>query len=422
MNTRPFRRGRPVAVTAATGYPLVDALRDAGYTVDQRRLDRVFRDARGPLTGHVTISATPTEILGTVKGVYHAVIRFQGGQVTDCNCDCPDWLQSGGKAQRVPCKHILATAVDGASAWSAKPSAPPSVSDDPATKADALSTPPASPTPTAEPTDLPFGQLVRRAIGQAVSRLADRVEAILQADRVPFLIGPTDVAKTSAVRLVAVRNGWAFEALDGMSSFADADLVGLRTDHGVYASVIARAFQRARAGETVLLFLDELTRFNQRAMDVLMRPLLPIPCEVAWAQRIPVADGEAVREVEVPMWGLDWAPVSRCKIALAANPWGSALDPALVRRTVPLEVGFDPAVAALFQKPARDVIETSWKLVTEGQLPLPLGYTLLADTSSPDDLSFLPRYLAQLRALDRPAAEGFRKLLEGMGVSAGGGS
>lgn len=415
MNTRPLHRGRPVAVTATTGYPLVDALRDVGYTVDQRRLDRVFHDVRGPLTGHVTITATPTEILGTVKGVYHVVIRFQGNQVTDCDCDCPDWLQSGGKAQRVPCKHILAVAVDGASAWSAGQPGP-STPDDPAEEPDASTpSPTESPTPTAD-----FTQLVRRAIGQAVVRLADRVEAILQADRVPFLIGPTDVAKTSAVRLVAVRNGWAFEALDGMSSFADADLVGLRTDHGVYASVIARAFQRARAGETVLLFLDELTRFNQRAMDVLMRPLLPIPCEVAWAQRIPAADGEAVREVEVPMWGLDWAPVSRCKIALAANPWGSPLDPALVRRTVPLEVGFDPAVAALFRKPARDAIETSWKLVTEGQLPLPIGYTLLADTSSPDDLGFLPRYLAQLRALDRPAAEGFRKLTEGMGVSAGG--
>jgi hypothetical protein len=261
---------------------------------------------------------------------------------------------------------------------------------------------------------------VRRAIGQAVARLADLVEPILQADKTPFLIGPTDVAKTSAIRLVAVRHGWAFEALDGMSSYADADLVGLKTDHGVYASVIARAFRRARGGECVLLFLDELTRLNQRAMDVLMRPLLPIPCEIAWAQRVPADDGQTVRMVEAPMWGLDWAPVNRCKVALACNPWGSALDPALVRRTVPLEVGFDPAVAALFQKSARDAIETSWKLVTEGQLPLPIGYTLLAEAADPTDLGFAPTYIAQLRAIDRPAAEGFRKLLEGMGIRIGG--
>jgi hypothetical protein len=296
-----------------------------------------------------------------------------------------------------------------------------------------MPTPPATPPPPPDPDTLTFNQRVRRAIGQAVARLADLVEPILQADKTPFLIGPTDVAKTSAIRLVAVRHGWAFEALDGMSSYADADLVGLKTDHGVYASVIARAFRRARSGECVLLFLDELTRLNQRAMDVLMRPLLPIPCEIAWAQRVPADDGQTVRTpalapkrsagasvVEVPMWGLDWAPVSRCKVALACNPWGSALDPALVRRTVPLEVGFDPAVAALFQKPARDAIETSWKLVTEGQLPLPIGYTLLADAGDPTDLGFAPTYFAQLRAIDRPAAEGFRKLLEGMGIRVGG--
>ncbi len=400
-------RGQPIRVTAPTGYAIVDLLRDAGFTIDQRRLDRVFHDPKGPITGKVSVTATPTEIQGLVKGVYHAVIRLQGGQVTDCDCDCPDWFQSGGKAARVPCKHILATAVDAAlcapSAWPVAGVAPAAIPTDTPTPSP---TPSVTPEPPAEPDTLTFNRCVRRAIGQAVARLADLVEPILQADRTPFLIGPTDVAKTSAIRLVAVRRGWAFEALDGMSSFADADLVGLKTDHGVYASVIARAFRRARGGETVLLFLDELTRLNQRAMDVLMRPLLPIPCEIAWAQRVPADDGQTVRMVEVPMWGLDWAPVSRCKVALACNPWGSALDPALV--------------AALFQKPARDAIETSWKLVTEGQLPLPIGYTLLAEAADPTDLGFAPTYFAQLRAIDRPAAEGFRKLLEGMGIRVGG--
>ena len=342
------------------------------------------------------------------------MIRLQGGQVTDCDCDCPDWFQSGGKAARIPCKHILATAVD--APWPVTGAAPTAM---PATDSTPMPPLPVTPEPV-DPDTLTFNRRVRRAICQAVAHLADLVDPILQAYKTPFLIGPTDVAKTSAIRLVALRHGWGFEALDGMSSFADADLVGLRTDHAVYASVIARAFQRARSGDTVLLFLDELTRLNQRAMDVLMRPLLPIPAEVAWAQRVPTDDGQAVRMVEVPMWGLDWAPVDRCKVALACNLWGSALDPALVRSTVPLEVGFDPAVAALFQKPARDAIETSWKLVTEGQLPLPIGYTLLAEAADPADLGFAPTYFAQLRAIDRPAAEGFRKLLEGMGIRVGG--
>jgi hypothetical protein len=405
-------------VSGSTGYPLVDALRGAGYTIDQRRLERVFRDQKGPLTGHVAITVTPTAIQGVAKGVYHVTIWLQGGQVADCQCDCPDWSQYG-RVQGVPCKHILATAVDapwplpsGTPALASSPS-PQGTTEGEETDAEHGLTAP-------EP-DLTFNQHVRRAIGQAVARLADLVEAILRADQVPFLIGPTDVAKTSAVRLVAVRHGWGFEALDGMSSFADADLVGLRTDHGTYPSAIARAFRRAREGETVLLFLDELTRFNQRALDVLMRPLLPVSAEVARAQRLPVPEGMAVRLVEVPMWGLDWAPAGRCKVVLAANPWGSPLDPALVRRTVPVAADFDLAVAALFQRPARDVIETSWKLVAEAQLPLPIGYTLLAQADDPAGLEFLPVYLAQLRALDRPAAEGFCKILEGMGVAVTGG-
>jgi hypothetical protein len=401
-------------VAGPTGYALVDRLRDAGFTIDQRRLDRVFHDQNGPLTGDVQVNVAPGEIRAVVRHRYNTVIRLQGQAVAACDCDCPDWLQSGGKAAGVPCKHILATAVDAPWPLTAPAPAVGAPEDEPI-----VPVAPSGPV-MPDPDTLTFNQRVRRAIAQAVARLADLVEPILRADRTPFLIGPTDVAKTSAIRLVAVRNGWAFEALDGMSSFADADLVGLRTDHGIYASVIARAFQRARGGECVLLFLDEVTRLNQRAMDVMMRPLLPIGCEVAWAQRVPADDGQSVRMVEVPMWGLDWAPVSRCKVALACNPWGSPLDPALVRRTVPLEVGFDPAVAALFQKPARDAIETSWKLVTEGQLPLPIGYTLLAEASDPADLAFAPTYFAQLRAIDRPAAEGFRKLLEGMGVRVGG--
>jgi len=38
-------RGQPIIVTAPTGYTLVDLLRDAGFTIDQRRLDRVFHGA-----------------------------------------------------------------------------------------------------------------------------------------------------------------------------------------------------------------------------------------------------------------------------------------------------------------------------------------------------------------------------------------
>jgi hypothetical protein len=105
-------RGQPIPVTGPTGYALVDLLRDAGFTIDQRRLDRVFHDQNGPLTGDVQASVAPGEIRAVVRRRYSTVIRLQGQAVADCDCDCPDWLQSGGKAAGVPCKHILATAVD----------------------------------------------------------------------------------------------------------------------------------------------------------------------------------------------------------------------------------------------------------------------------------------------------------------------
>jgi hypothetical protein len=183
-----------------------------------------------------------------------------------------------------------------------------------------------------------------------------------------------------------------------------------------HTGVLARAFQRARRGETVLVFLDELARFNVRVPDLLMRPLLPIAPEVAWAMQIPAEPGQAVRLVEAPVWGVEWAPVERTPFVLAANPWGAALDPALVRRATPVEVNFAPDVATLCAGKTKTVLETSWKLVTEGQLPLPVEYQALGLLTQPDDLAFVGPYMARLRAVDRPAAEGFKKLLEGMGV------
>ncbi|MCX6028019.1 MAG: hypothetical protein NT169_01800, partial [Chloroflexi bacterium] len=206
------------------------------------------------------------------------------------------------------------------------------------------------------------------------------------------------------------------EEVAGASSFADADLVGIKTNQMEHTGVLARAFRRARSGETVLVFLDELTRFNVRVPDLLMRPLLPISHEVAWAMQIPAEDGQAVRLVEAPVWGVEWAPVQRTPLVLACNPWGAALDSALVRRALPLEIGFEPAVAQLFTGAAKTIIETSWKLVTEGNLPLPVEYQALSKADDPASIAFAMPYLARLSAVDRPAAEGFKKLLEGMGV------
>ena len=130
-----------------------------------------------------------------------------------------------------------------------------------------LPTPPATPTPPSDPDTLTFNQRVRRAIGQAVARLADLVEPILQADKTPFLIGPTDCRQDlghppgrRAPRL-GLRG-----ARRACRSFADADLVGLKTDHwSLRLGVSPGPSGERAAGRCVLLFLDELTRLNQRA-------------------------------------------------------------------------------------------------------------------------------------------------------------
>jgi len=264
-----------------------------------------------------------------------------------------------------------------------------------------------------------FQRKVSGAIGRAVARLADQVEAVLQRGGTPLLVGPTGVGKTSAVRLLAVRNGWAFEEIAGSPSFADADLVGLRMADRDVPGVFARAFERARGGETVLMFLDEFTRFNTRAQDILMRPLLPVPAEVAQAMQI-VTD-EPLRMVEVPLWGMDWAPAAGVHVVLACNPWGSTLDPALVRRAAPIEVAFDAAVADLFDKPIVDVVKASWKAAADGQTPLPIEYQALASAAGSDDTGFVADYLTRLAVVDRAASLGFRKIAEGLGMQFAGG-
>jgi hypothetical protein len=209
-----------------------------------------------------------------VSGNYDAVIDLRNGVALSCTCS--DWQSRGQTAFR-PCKHLLALALE----------------------ADAVAMPTAVPLPAVAPTVSPvepsapngalpdftpqesFGERVIASIGRAIAALADLVEVTLRAGEIPFLVGPTGSGKTSAVRLVGVRNGWGFEDVTGSESWADADLLGLRTDHQEQPGVFARAFARAREGETVLLCIDEVTRFNSRAHDLFLRPFQATPAVVA---------------------------------------------------------------------------------------------------------------------------------------------
>jgi len=385
---------------------LLDLLKQWG-SVDPRRVERGQEIVD---LGRVrVITATPQDIVGEIVGRYRTSITLDAADpsVLDLECDCPDWQQRGQHFSQ-PCKHLLALALkvgpvpDNGAVVVITPPAP------------APTTPPPASTPPAPVTT--FRDKIVQAVTGAISALADQVEVVLVAGEVPFLIGPTGCGKTSAVRLVATRNAWGFEEVSGSPSFADADLAGVKMAGGVeIAGPFARAFRRARSGEVVLLFIDEFLRFNTRAQDILMRPLLPTPPSVVQAMGIP-AD-EFVRLLEAPLWGIEWAPCSRAKLALACNPWGSVPDPAVVRRVTPVPVAFAPAVARLFTTPVQNAIEASWKAVQGGQLPLPIEYQALTTAEAPDDRRFLAGYFGRLAAIDPAAAEGFRKVLQGIGVT-----
>jgi hypothetical protein len=272
------------------------------------------------------------------------------------SCTCADWLQSGGWTENRLCKHLLALATatrnipDGLVPKTPKAKEP--VESEPA---DPQAHHPAPPEP--EPV---FGEKVARAVGAAIHGLADRVREVLEAGYVPLLIGPTGCGKTSAIRRVAVESGCRLVEHAGADSWSDSDLVGVVMPGGkAMPGPVAQALGHAREmGEPVLLFLDEFTRYNPRAQESLMRLLLPISAEVTAALGLG-HDGE-VRATSAPFWGDEWAPAGLTRIALACNPWGTALDPALVRRTVPVDVSFDASVAELFNGTLRAAIELSW--------------------------------------------------------------
>lgn len=377
---------------------------DALYHIEPRRLTRA-KDICAEGKCEIDDAQSTTDML-VARVNYHHKVWMQLRPSVAVECTCRDWRVRGrNRSPKMACKHVIALALE---------------ADEREDLDDLVASPPANldlhPPPRGEDGLTPFGQQVADTIAAAVETQAELVERLIDAGEVPFLLGPTGVAKTSSVREVATRNAWSFEEIAGSPSFADADLVGTKMQGGVrIPGPFARAFERARGGETVLLFLDEFTRFNRRAQDILMRPLLPTSRDVANAMNIPAkAD---VRLIEAPLWGVEWAPVEQVKIVIAANPWGSQIDPALVRRVYPVEVSFSEEAADLFEDDLAEAIRLSWKATRGGELPLPIEYGALTRAQGPDDSSILVRYFHRLRAVDQAGAEGYRTLLEGEGIT-----
>lgn len=389
------------------------------YHVDIKRADRGQELYRA---GAVSLTGLGSRMLEATVNINHqTVIQRNPDDSLTIKCSCLDW-KTWGLPHNSPCKHVIAlalladannllpTTLPPSAAPFAGQSNPPLVVEE----SESPLPPPRKSVRGRREESESFGRVIEQAISSAISTLADRVDAVLAADAIPLLIGPTGCGKTSATRQVALRHGWGFEEVAGSHSFADADIVGLRTDKLELPGVFARAFRRARAGETVLLFLDELLRFNQRAQDILMRPLQATPAAIC--QAMGIQSGTPLRIVEAPLWGIEYAPVEQVPIVLAANPWGSALDPALIRRVEPIQIALDTTLLSHFSKPIASAIEASWKATERGELPLPVEYQSLLSATRPDDSSFLTRYLTRLQVVDKAAADGFGHLLSGMGV------
>jgi hypothetical protein len=334
-------------------------------------------------------------------------------------CGCQDFKERYHIGKSVqPCKHLIYVAmqvdidhVPGLVASNSNPEVGPDASPDAAPSASASSP---KQTPARKKATPPFPELVAAAINSEVTDLAERIIRILDAGLVPFLVGPTGCGKTSAVSMAAIQMQARFFETAGADSWTDSDLVGVRMPNGSeMPGPIGAAMERAREGETVLIFLDEFLRFHPRAQESMMRVLLPKSPEIAKAMGIQYEG--SIRVTSAPFWGETWAPAESCHIVLAANPWGHTPDPALLRRVEPVRVDFGRNILALFTGRAKNAIEISWKGTADGSLPLPIEYSSLARASSPTDTSFIEGYLNRMSVLDSAAAQAFTALLDNAG-------
>ncbi|MBK9497252.1 MAG: hypothetical protein IPO08_22590 [Xanthomonadales bacterium] len=175
-----------------------------------------------------------------------------------------------------------------------------------------------------------------------------------------------------------------------------------------FPGVISEAFALARDGERVVLFFDELFRFNVRALDVLIGPMLPVPVPVARSMGIDT--DVPVRVVRSPMWGVDYAPADNITIIAAGNPWGTQLDPALRRRfTDALKVKFDRNVLIPLTPAFRAVIDMMWTDVeVRNTASLVIEYQALTAMTRPDDPELFKRFYRRLQASDEAEAEAFK--------------
>lgn len=267
-----------------------------------------------------------------------------------------------------------------------------------------------------------FKAKLHRSIGRAIESVEDQIKRILQRGQHPILLGSTGCGKTSAVESLIDNNafwldfffqrdgvtvdqflpggfGMYYDTIGGAPSYGDADLFGLKMQVETIKGIISRAFERARRGEKVLIFLDEFRRFDPRVQNALMLALLPK--RGSTAKRLGIDYDGMIYLTEAPIWGIEWAPAANVIWILGSNEWGAPIDPALARRVQACFVDYSSEVLSHLDTQLADFIKETWKLTDAGLLPLPIEYGRIALMRNPLDVSILPDYLLNLRLIDR---------------------
>jgi hypothetical protein len=347
--------------------------------------------------------ADENAVKGTAKAnaerEYAFVVDFNDNEKTTCSCGYYLAAKNGGVVNRFRlCTHQIAGLIS---------------ADNGAIVIVPTSTPRKQRTPKAtnaaggSPTHYSqaFTAKMSRSIGSAITETAESCLELIKAGFHPIMVGPTGCGKTSASKIVRrLVSAWknrpvGFETISGLETYGDADLFGLITVEGRIKSIIARGFERARNGELVIMFIDELLRFDKRVQNSFMEAVLPISAEDARAMGIDT--DVPVYRTEAPQWGVEVAPAENIIWIFGTNPWGSTIDAAFARRVDAHFVSYSEDVLKhITDQSLVDFVKLTWELNQAGTLKLPVEYQQLASMKNGSDRTFLTRYMNKLKFAD----------------------
>lgn len=374
---------------------------DGGFTFEREPNVNKFNQDGGVIVLHQADEIVLRGV-ATTKTPYQWRISFTAQADSTCSCGASYATHNNGVANYTKlCTHQIAGIIAADSGYpvytkpevNRAPRQSKQGNGQPLTIAQA-----AAATTTAGNKSQSFKAKISRAISNAIDSLIEQVESVLARGQIPFLLGPTGCGKTSCIDAIVLKLGYAYETMGGTESYGDADIVGLHTSRGPIKGLIARAFERARNGEKVVIFIDEFLRFDKRVQNLFMLALLPRSAEIA--KSLGIDTDKPVYITEAPVWGMEYAPVENIIWMFGANPWGAQVDPAFARRVQPIFVGYSEEAVKPLSLELGEFIKQTWALVDAGTLPLPIEYGMIAGMRNDHDFSIFPQYLDKLRMID----------------------